>query len=174
MTIQMCIILNYDNYHEVGVIVINGYATEAYNTVVSSRSLGPQSVVSNVPHFLTRWVSRLLRLALVYNIIYCATARVGVHRLLPFAFNISVFFHFTLLHLPSFFFTTYVSAAMLSTLHLLIFRWVSRLGTGSGTRCCGPRGCVRVRMEQKSRSKFLPWPGLHLGPWHSSGRESYH
>src|SRR6218665_303132 len=36
---------------------------------------------------------------------------------------------------------------------------VSRLGTGSGTRCCGPRGGTAVRMEQKPRSKFLPWPG---------------
>src|SRR6218665_552742 len=40
-----------------------------------------------------------------------------------------------------------------------IFRWVSRLGTGSGTRCCGSRGGTAVRMEQKSRSKLLPWPG---------------
>src|SRR6218665_2611004 len=30
---------------------------------------------------------------------------------------------------------------------------------GSGTRCCGPRGGTEVRMEQKCRSKFLPWPG---------------
>src|SRR6218665_996368 len=29
---------------------------------------------------------------------------------------------------------------------------------GSGTRCCGPRGGTAVRMEQKIRSKFLPWP----------------
>src|SRR6218665_3939411 len=28
----------------------------------------------------------------------------------------------------------------------------------SGTRCCGPRGGTAVRMEQKIRSKFLPWP----------------
>src|SRR6218665_3275405 len=32
--------------------------------------------------------------------------------------------------------------------------------------CCGPRGGTTVRMEQKARSKFLPWPGLNLGPWH--------
>src|SRR6218665_4150581 len=40
-----------------------------------------------------------------------------------------------------------------------LFRRVSRLGTGSGTRCCGPRGGTAVRMEQKTRSKLLPWPG---------------
>src|SRR6218665_1804478 len=33
-----------------------------------------------------------------------------------------------------------------------------RLGAGPGTRCCGPRR-TSVRMEQKTRSKFLPWPG---------------
>src|SRR6218665_59485 len=48
----------------------------------------------------------------------------------------------------------------------LLFRLVSRLGTGSGTRCFGPRGGTAVRMEQKTRSKFLPWPGYNLGPWH--------
>src|SRR6218665_1150681 len=37
-----------------------------------------------------------------------------------------------------------------------LFRRVFRLGTGSGTRCCGPRGGTAVRMEQKTRSKFLP------------------
>src|SRR6218665_3760085 len=29
---------------------------------------------------------------------------------------------------------------------------------GSGTRCCSPRGGTAVRMEQKTLSKFLPWP----------------
>ena len=42
--------------------------------------------------------------------------------------------------------------------------WVSRLGIGFGTRCCGPRGGAGVRTKQKSRFKFLPWPGLNLGP----------
>src|SRR6218665_1629840 len=37
---------------------------------------------------------------------------------------------------------------------------------GSGTRCCGPRGGAAGRMEQKTRSKFLPWLGENLGPWH--------
>jgi len=37
----------------------------------------------------------------------------------------------------------------------------------------GPRGGVGVRIEQKSRSKFLPWPGFeprtsHLASWQSS------
>src|SRR6218665_1568351 len=40
-----------------------------------------------------------------------------------------------------------------------LFRRVSRLRTGYGTRCCGPRGGTAVHMEQKTRSKFLPWPG---------------
>jgi len=40
-----------------------------------------------------------------------------------------------------------------------LFRWVSRLRTGSDTRCCGPRGGTAVQMEQKTPSKFLPWPG---------------
>src|SRR6218665_3704482 len=34
------------------------------------------------------------------------------------------------------------------------------------TRCCGPTGGTAVRMEQKTRSKFLPWPGQNLRPWH--------
>src|SRR6218665_1105699 len=32
-------------------------------------------------------------------------------------------------------------------------------GTGSGTRCCGPRSGTAVLMEEKTRFKFLPWPG---------------
>src|SRR6218665_387534 len=40
-----------------------------------------------------------------------------------------------------------------------LFRRVSRLGTGSGTRCCGSTGGTAVHMEQKTRSKFLPWLG---------------
>src|SRR6218665_1455348 len=46
-------------------------------------------------------------------------------------------------------------------------RLVSRLGSCSGTRCCGPRGGKGVCMEQKSRFKFLP------GTLASSGRERY-
>jgi len=59
-----------------------------------------------------------------------------------------------------FFFNTDVSAPNRSTLLLLTFRWVSRLGTDSGNRCCGPRGGAGVCLEQKSRSKFLPWTSL--------------
>src|SRR6218665_490878 len=59
-----------------------------------------------------------------------------------------------------FFFTTDVSPSIRSTLHFLTFRRVSRLGTGSGTRCCGLRGGTAVPMEQKTRSKFLPWSKL--------------
>src|SRR6218665_876330 len=39
-----------------------------------------------------------------------------------------------------------------------LFRCVLRFGTGCGTRCCGPRGGTAVHMEEKTRSKFLPWP----------------
>src|SRR6218665_2367955 len=42
-----------------------------------------------------------------------------------------------------FFFTADVSPPIRSTLHL----------------CRGPRGGTAVRMEQKTRSKFLLWPG---------------
>jgi len=111
------------------------------------------------PHFLTRWVSRLLGLAVVS----WAFARVGVHRLslrLPYMY-LSVF-PFTLLHLPSIlgvfhsllsdigfhscsYFTVDVFGRPFAC---SLVRWISRLGTGSGTQYCGPRGGTEVRMEQ--------------------------
>ena len=99
------------------------------------------------PHFLTRWVSRLLGLALVS----WAFARIGVHWLslcLPY---LSVL-PFTLLYLPLDF--IHVSSLRPTYLHPFgrpftysLFRWVSRLGTGSGIRWCGPRGGTAVRLE---------------------------
>ena len=94
-------------------------------------------------HFLTRWVPRLLVLALVS----WATTRVGVHHLFPFTFQISVFLH-SLFRLPLDFIC--VSSLRLAYQHpfgrpfIYIFKWVSRLGTGSSTRCCGRRGRAGV------------------------------
>src|SRR6218665_1866043 len=105
------------------------------------------------PCFLTRRISRLLGLALVS----WAFARFGVHRFslcLPY---LGVF-PFTLLHLPLNF--IHVSSLQLTYLQSTPigrpftyshFRRVSRLGTGSCTRCCGPKGGVGVCMKQKSR-----------------------
>src|SRR6218665_989155 len=55
-----------------------------------------------------------------------------------------------------------------------LFRCVSQLGTGSGTQCCGPRGGAEVRMKQKSRFKFLPWPGFEPRTLQSDGRDRDH
>src|SRR6218665_3944663 len=109
---------------------------------------------------LTRRVSQLLGLALVS---FRAFARIGVHRPslrlpMPYlAFSIRSY-----LPLDS----NRVSSLRSTYRHPFgrpftysLFRRVSRLGTGSGTRCCGPRGGTAVRMEQKTRSKLLPWPG---------------
>src|SRR6218665_920754 len=52
----------------------------------------------------------------------------------------------------------------------------SRLGSGSDVHLtCGPRGGVRVRMEQRSLSKFLSLPGFeprtsHLAVQHATYR----
>ena len=142
------------------------YMRRWYNWL-SCPSIDPWALplVSNSSHFLTGWVSRLL------GLMSWAFARVGVHRLslrLPY---LGVF-PFTL-HLPLDFIR--VSSLRPTYLHPFgrpftysLFRRHSRLGTGSGTRCCGPRGGTWVRMEQKSWSKFLPWPRYNLGPWHLS------
>jgi len=79
----------------------------------------------------------------------------GDHRLSPLPSNLRVF-PFTFLHMSldfihvCFSFTTDVSFGWLFT-YSLFFKWVSRLWTGSGTRCCGLRGWAGVRMEQKSQ-----------------------
>ena len=90
------------------------------------------------PNFLTRWVASLLGLAQVS----VATARVGVHRLFPLHLPYLGVFPFTL-HLPLDFIC--VSSLRPTYLHpfdrpFTCWWWVSRLGNGSGTRCCGPRG----------------------------------
>src|SRR6218665_58031 len=111
------------------------------------------------PHFLTRRVSRLLGLALVY----WAFARVGVHRLslcLPYLGVIPS----TRLHLP----LDFIRVSSLRPTYLLPFGQpftYSLLGEFPGLGLAlvpdvvVPRGGKVVRMEQKSRSKFLPWPG---------------
>jgi len=73
-------------------------------------------------------------------------------------------FPFPLLHQPLDF--IHVSSLRPMYLHPIgrpftysLFRWVSRLWTGSGTRCCGPRGGTGVCIEHKSQSKFLPGRG---------------
>jgi len=80
----------------------------------------------------------------------------------PFAFHISVLFRslcFTC-HWSSFVLLLYDCRICThpSTFHLLTFvRWVSRLGTGSGTRYCGPRGGAGVPMKQGRPSPLRLW-----------------
>jgi len=96
----------------------------------------------------------------------------------PFAFHISrclsthssspvIEFHLC------FFFTTDVSAPIGRPFTYSLIRRVSRLGTGSGTQCCGPRGGAGVHMKQKSHFKFLPWPGFEPRTLQSDGHERY-
>src|SRR6218665_1672348 len=103
------------------------------------------------PHLVTRLVSRLL----------------GWHWYpgLP-PVLVSIAFHISVFSIPSsslaigfhscFFFAADVSAPIRSTLHL--FTFYASFQTGSGTRCCCPKGGTEVRIEKKSRSKFLLWP----------------
>ena len=69
-------------------------------------------------------------------------------------------FPFTLLHLPLDFIPN--SSLRPTYLHHSVDPSLTILGEFSGLciRCCGPRGGVGVHMKQKSRSKFLPWPGF--------------
>ena len=102
----------------------------------------------------------------------------GIHRLSLRLSYLRFFIHFSSPAIEfhsCFFFTTYmyISAPIPSILHLL-FRWVSRLGTSCGTRCCGPRGRAEMLMKQKSRFKFLPWPGFEPRTLQSDGCERYH
>jgi len=114
------------------------------------------SLTSSLGDFLGNWAGS-------GNLGYCPCWCPSKFR---FAFHLSVF------PIPSrsssraigfqsyFFFTAEVSASIRSTLHLLT--WVSRLGTGSGTRCSGPRGAHRAEISIQISS----WPGLDIGPWH--------
>ena len=109
------------------------------------------------PHFLTRWVPRLFGLAQVS----WATARVGVHRLFPVRLPYLGVFSFTL-NLPLDFIC--VSSLQLTYLHpfdrpITCWWWVSRLGTGSGTWCCGPRG---REWSRNLVSDFCPAWGFNL------------
>jgi len=61
-----------------------------------------------------------------------------------------------------------------TTLHLRTCWWVSRLGTISGTRYCGPRGGAEVGMKQKSLFKFLSWSVFESRTLQPVGRERYH
>jgi len=101
--------------------------------------LGPTACWCKMsPHFLIRWVSRLLGLAQVS----WATAPVGVHHRFLFCLPYLGVIPFSL-HMP----LNFIRVSFLRPTYLHPFdrqfacwRWVSRLGTGSGTRCCGPRG----------------------------------
>ena len=102
--------------------------------------------------FLTRWVSQLLGLALVS----WTFARIGVHRL-------SLRLPYLVCSIRSFLPLDFnrVSSLRPTDRHPFgrpfiysLFRWVSRLGSGSGTRCCGPRGGTAVRIEQKLDPNF--------------------
>ena len=59
-----------------------------------------------------------------------------------------------------FFFTTDVSKPFTYSL----FWWVSRLGTGSGTRRCGPRGRAGCAWSRNLVSNVFPGWSLNLGP----------
>ena len=102
--------------------------------------------------------------------------------LVSIAFSTSPFisrcFSFTL-HLP----LDFISISTLRPTYLhpfgrpftcSLFRRVSRLGTDTGIRSCGPRGGTDVCMKQKSRFKFLLWPGFEPRTLQSTGRERYH
>jgi len=90
------------------------------------------------PHFFTRWVSMLLGLAQVS----CHGLQlVLVSIAFPLSPSIYRCFPFTL-HPP----LDFIRVSFLRPTYLHPFDrsftswwWVSRLGTGSGTRCCGPR-----------------------------------
>ena len=120
---------------------------------------------------LTRWVYRLLGLALVS----LATASVSVHRLSLRLSCLGVFHSlFFICHWISIVFLMYLHPFDRPFTHSLV-RWDSRLGTISGTRWYGStRGGAGMRMKQKSRVKFLPWQycvqcstiWINLRKWH--------
>ena len=126
-------------------------------------SLGPQPVGVRCPHTsslsLYRWVSRLVQVS-------CATAHVGVHRLFPFAFHISVFFHslFKCLWI-SFVFLLYDRRICTHSLDpSLPVGEFPGLGLAlHGTRCCGPRGGTWGAQEAEI-SFQISGRGLNLGP----------
>ena len=107
-----------------------------------------------------------------------AFAGVGVHRLSLRLSYLGVF-PFTLFtcHWISFVFLLYDQCICThrSTLHLLTFSVSFQAWDWFFTRCCGPmQRRSGVRMKQKSRIKFLPWPGFGPRTLQSDGRERYH
>src|SRR6218665_575277 len=110
-------------------------------------------IVPSLPHYVSRLLGWLW---------YPGLPPVLVSIAFPFVFHISVFLY-------PLFFTCHCHFIRVSSLRPKYLHPFGRpftyfigkflgFGTGSGTRCCGPRGGATVRMEQKSRSKFLPWP----------------
>src|SRR6218665_1410405 len=112
-------------------------------------------------------------------LVFWATARVGVHGLslrLPY---LGVF-PFTLLHLP----LDFIRVSSLRPTYLHPFGrpiTYSRLGNfpGLGLALWYPmlwsqRPRAEVCMKQKSRFRFLPWPGFEPRTLHFNDREHYH
>ena len=56
-----------------------------------------------------------------------------------------------------------------------LFRWVSRLGTGSGTRCCGSTGGISSAFQRWAAEffKFCRWKLRALLIWQSHQDEFY-
>src|SRR6218665_3726144 len=118
------------------------------------QSMGSVPVgVQYSPHYVSRLLGWLW---------YPGLPPVLVSIAFPFVFHISVFLY-------PLFFTCHCHFIRVSSLRPKYLHPFGRpftyfigkflgFGTGAGTRCCGPRGGATVRMEQKSRSKFLPWP----------------
>src|SRR6218665_1212327 len=78
-----------------------------------------------------------------------------------------------------FFFMTGVSAILHPSVDHSLTHFLGEFpgfGTGScrANRCCSPRGGTEVRTKQKSRLKYLPWPGFEPRTLQSAGRERYH
>src|SRR6218665_2690513 len=107
----------------------------------------PMSLTSSLGEFLGYWAGFGI---LGYRPCWCPSPFPSPSISRCFSIYSSIGFH------SCFFFTTDVLAPIPSTNSVL--RRVSRLGTGSGTQCCGSRGGIEVRKEQKSQYKFLLWP----------------
>src|SRR6218665_2096684 len=81
-----------------------------------------------------------------------------VSNALPFVFHTWCFPFAVICHWISIVFLLYGRRIATNSVDpsLTHFLGVSRLGTGSGTRCCGPRGGTGVCMEQKLDPNFCP------------------
>src|SRR6218665_1897182 len=76
---------------------------------------------------------------------------------LPFAFHAWCFPFALICHWISIVFLLYGQRIATHSVDPSLTRFLDEF-PGSGTRYCGPRGGTAVRMEQETRSKFLPWP----------------